>query len=342
MKLSIAAKWVIIMIILTVVPLGVLGYFAVNDMQNLGNSVADDAEQMGTTAVEDATQMGNTAVEDATTALDDLGADLIQYRAQDISKQLDVYFHDHPGVTIETLQSDNYFQALAVQDVGVGGYTVLAKKEGGVFLFHKNPKLVGVSVYAFRTTLPAIVALMDQHLQNPTGITGGVYDWKEPDGSIRTKYGCIYDLKEQSTYQGAPTGTLTMVYTAYFDDYAKPAVTTGDKISTSIAATQDTINTSMEETNDSIASKTDSVRTRNIAIIVAIVFVAAIIAFFVARSVTKPVRQLTAVADKISKGEMDVTIDVKSKDEIGDLAQSFERMVAAVRFLSQDQEKGGK
>ena len=49
-----------------------------------------------------------------------------------------------------------------------------------------------------------------------------------------------------------------------------------------------------------------------------------------------------AVADKISKGEMDVTIDVKSKDEIGDLAKSFERMVAAVRFLSQDQEKGGK
>lgn len=364
MKLSIAAKWVIIMVVLTVVPLAILGYFAVSDMQNLGNSVADDAQAMGTAAVDnatamgnaavqDATVMGNAAVQDATTALNDLGADLIQYRAQDISRQCDVYLHEHPGMTIEALQSDSYFRALAVQDVGVGGYTVLAKKDGGVFLFHKVSTLEGVPVTAFATQLPALVALYEQHLANPTGITGGVYDWQEPDGSIRQKYGCLCDLEEQSTYQGTPTGTLTLVYTAYFDDYAKPAVTTQNsintsitatqnKINTSIAATQDSINTSMDETNASIDSKVSDVRTRNIVIILAIVIVVAIIAFLVGRSVTKPITQLTAVADKVSKGELDVKIDIKSKDEIGDLAGSFERMVAAVRFLSEDQEKGGK
>ena len=37
-------------------------------------------------------------------------------------------------------------------------------------------------------------------------------------------------------------------------------------------------------------------------------------------------------------GDMDVAVDIKSKDEIGDLAESFNRMVVAVRFLSEDEE----
>lgn len=51
------------------------------------------------------------------------------------------------------------------------------------------------------------------------------------------------------------------------------------------------------------------------------------------RKLTDPVKHLTEVADKISKGEMDVKVDVNSDDEIGELAGSFERMVASIKIL---------
>lgn len=51
------------------------------------------------------------------------------------------------------------------------------------------------------------------------------------------------------------------------------------------------------------------------------------IALAIARSVSMPIQQITQVADKISKGESRARIDISSKDEVGELATSFNRMV---------------
>ncbi|TAN63162.1 HAMP domain-containing protein [bacterium] len=50
-------------------------------------------------------------------------------------------------------------------------------------------------------------------------------------------------------------------------------------------------------------------------------------ALVIARSVSRPIQQITQVADKISKGESKARIDISSKDEVGELATSFNRMV---------------
>jgi HAMP domain-containing protein len=53
-----------------------------------------------------------------------------------------------------------------------------------------------------------------------------------------------------------------------------------------------------------------------------------------ANAIVTPIVHLRDVADRVSRGEMDdVEIDVRSQDEIGDLAGAFRRMVASVRFL---------
>lgn len=99
---------------------------------------------------------------------------------------------------------------------------------------------------------------------------------------------------------------------------------------------------SVNELEDDLSRNTNTVMI-TLATVLALAIIAALaMAVVFSRSITKPVSELRDVADKISKGEMDVKIDIKSKDEIGDLAESFGRMVAAVRFLSQDQEKGDK
>ncbi|MCH8334489.1 MAG: HAMP domain-containing protein [Proteobacteria bacterium] len=57
-----------------------------------------------------------------------------------------------------------------------------------------------------------------------------------------------------------------------------------------------------------------------------IVFIAAISAVVVSRKFTAPLESLSAAVRKIAKGDFDVKVDIKSRDEIGQLADSFNNM----------------
>ncbi len=57
-----------------------------------------------------------------------------------------------------------------------------------------------------------------------------------------------------------------------------------------------------------------------------------IIAWFSARAIVNPIRKLTDAAERMSLGELNVKIDVKSKDEIGLLAQAIGRMQTSLRL----------
>lgn len=64
----------------------------------------------------------------------------------------------------------------------------------------------------------------------------------------------------------------------------------------------------------------------------------------VSRSLVRPLRDLRTATERISKGDFDVTLDIRSGDELGELADSFERMVAAIKFFreharSEDEER---
>ena len=62
--------------------------------------------------------------------------------------------------------------------------------------------------------------------------------------------------------------------------------------------------------------------------------VAGALGIFFAGSITRPLVHLRDAADRVSRGDVDgVEIDVNTKDEVGDLAGAFRRMVASVRFL---------
>jgi HAMP domain-containing protein len=56
--------------------------------------------------------------------------------------------------------------------------------------------------------------------------------------------------------------------------------------------------------------------------------------FFLARSITSPIENLSQVADRVSRGDLKASkIDVLSNDEIGDLAKSFNRMLNSYQIL---------
>ncbi len=73
---------------------------------------------------------------------------------------------------------------------------------------------------------------------------------------------------------------------------------------------------------------------RNAFILLALtVFPVILIAYFVSRSLSVPIRNLTEIADSISMGEMDLEIqEVSRKDELGVLASAIERLRASMEL----------
>jgi len=65
-----------------------------------------------------------------------------------------------------------------------------------------------------------------------------------------------------------------------------------------------------------------------IAILIAVLFI-----FIFSKTIIKDIRRLNAVAEAISLGNMDVELTVVRKDEIGQLADSFGRMVASLKIM---------
>jgi methyl-accepting chemotaxis protein len=67
-------------------------------------------------------------------------------------------------------------------------------------------------------------------------------------------------------------------------------------------------------------------------LLIATVILVSIIAYFSAQRVTKPIKKLTDAAEQMSLGDLNVQIDVQSKDEIGLLARALGRMQTSLRL----------
>ncbi len=65
-------------------------------------------------------------------------------------------------------------------------------------------------------------------------------------------------------------------------------------------------------------------------------FFAILIALFLSKTITNPTLKLKILAEQISMGKLDKHIEIKSRDEIGDLARTFNLMTRKLK-ISQDQ-----
>jgi len=66
---------------------------------------------------------------------------------------------------------------------------------------------------------------------------------------------------------------------------------------------------------------------------IAVAILGVALAWGITRSVTRPVRRLVEVADNISMGDLDMPVQVTSRDEIGELQESIERMRLSLKTV---------
>ncbi|MCS3799337.1 response regulator [Niastella sp. OAS944] len=71
--------------------------------------------------------------------------------------------------------------------------------------------------------------------------------------------------------------------------------------------------------------------TVSIVIVVVVVALILVLLYFVIRAIVDPIRAMQKAADRIALGETDLNVLVASKDEIGQLAASFNKLIAASR-----------
>ncbi len=66
------------------------------------------------------------------------------------------------------------------------------------------------------------------------------------------------------------------------------------------------------------------------------VIMSIIIGYFLVRTITYPLKKLERAAESVATGNDDVTLNIQSEDEIGNLASSFNRMTRAIREAKQE------
>lgn len=65
------------------------------------------------------------------------------------------------------------------------------------------------------------------------------------------------------------------------------------------------------------------------------IFSASIIGFFLIRHITLPVKKLNIASKEIARGNLEITVEVRQNDELGELAASFNTMTASLRKAEQ-------
>ncbi|MBP2632750.1 MAG: methyl-accepting chemotaxis protein signaling domain protein [Firmicutes bacterium] len=139
----------------------------------------------------------------------------------------------------------------------------------------------------------------------------------------RKAYGRIIDQATSMVYGGNSSGARALlkgegdkIRTVYQDDLDKLV-----KLKLEQAKKTSDNNTTQAAT-----------ATRNMLIIIAVTILLALgLGWSIARMVGRPVKKLVEAADKLAAGDVNVTVDTTSKDEIGVLCQSFALMTTNIR-----------
>ena len=227
-------------------------------------------------------ELGSASVKESTASLNKLGEQIIQEKAESVARQIEIYLEAHPGLSGASLTNDPRLQEIAVQRVGQTGYTAVHNNKG-INYFHVNPKIVGINLHGLADKLPDFVKVMEAGLH---GAAGGYYDWKDVDGTIRPKY--MYTTPVEGT-------NLIVAATTYIDEFGKPASAILGKVG---------------QMQGTYAARYKNRFLLFLAVVLIVLVVLLAVIYTYSSSIVRPIRHLSEVADRISMGDLEATVNV--------------------------------
>ena len=244
----------------------------------------------------------------STDVVEQLGQQIIAEKARSVAEQVRLYLLSHPGLRRQDFPGDQEFQKIAVQKVGLTGYTALQSvpDENGIWRnwAHVNPKIMGIDMSTLKGPMgqKAFDSFWKVFSAGKDGKESrGYYTWQEKDGSFSQKYMVCAPVKGTPYYVAATT---------YLQEFTRP----------------------VKEVENRANEMTRETRNTVFVIVGATLLLVGVIVLLYGQRLTSRIKSLTNVAERISVGEMDAEIKVKSRDEIGDLAEAISRMQESIRL----------
>jgi nitrogen fixation/metabolism regulation signal transduction histidine kinase len=282
--MNIRARLFLAFLFLTVLPLTVVSYVGLNSIENVSKLT----------------------VEDSTEHMKKLGENAIRQKALDVAAQVKLYLEANPKLLSDpaSMMRDKRLATIAVQPVGMTGYTAMYDSKGIVY-FHYNTDLVGKDMHMFETTLPEFWAIFNASLDGK--VTGSSYLWKEQDGSLREKY-----------MECVPVGVtpLRIAATTYIDEFYTP----------------------IRDTQQEARSIFEHTRTQVFIAIVSITVLALLIALGLSSYISNPIASVIEASKAVEAGHftsVNLNEVEKRTDELGGLARVFSRMTEQVKSREQ-------
>ncbi len=232
-------------------------------------------------------------------------------KAKSVASQCSIFLKNNPDLNKDDFYYNFDLKGISIQKVGTKGYTALVEipetDEGDdQFLIwsHPNPDFIGAPILL--TYKPFLGSSYDKYrkLVNTLRIgkgSSGYYTWKDEKNRVKERFVAIEPI-EQTPY--------SILSSTFIEDFTGPI-------------------TKLEEDAKQLTEKTRNVTIGILSGILVLIFL--FIAVYGYR-LTNNIGKLTDAADRISVGELDVMIDIRSNDEIGALADAISRMQDSLRF----------
>jgi predicted Zn finger-like uncharacterized protein len=252
--------------------------------------------------------LSSTVVEASKGTVAQMAEERVAQTALAVSRQCATYLSQHPELTREEFNRHAEFKDLAVQKVGETGYTALYQvpgMEGGVWRTwaHVNAKIIGIDMSDLRQPLgnnfPSFWRIFTGVINGKE--SRGYYGWQDKDGTVRDKFMVCTPVK------GTP---YIIAATTYMDEFTGP----------------------VREVETEINRLYGGALKRIMAIALAAFLVVAGLVFVYGQKLSGKIKSLTEAADRISVGDLDAQIQIRSDDEIGGLAEAIGRMQESIRL----------
>jgi predicted Zn finger-like uncharacterized protein len=252
-------------------------------------------------------KMAVSLTDESTEIVNQMAEEKIEDLSTAVAIQCRLYLLAHPELNKADFMNDMGFKTLAVQKVGLTGYTALYEMPDADHIWrtwaHVNPKIIAIDMSTLKKS-------MGNNFQGFwkifTGVKGGkrsqgYYTWQDKDGKFREKFMVCTPVA------GTP---FVIAATTYLDEFTGPV-----KL--------------MESRASALTEKT---RLITWAILGGTILLIGLIVSIYAHRLTGKIKSLTDVAERISIGDLGIEIETRSRDEIGELAEAISRMQDSIRL----------
>lgn len=240
------------------------------------------------------------------------GAEKLMQKARNVAKQCEIYLRANPDLLRGSFFYNPEFKKIAVQSFGKTGYTCLFQEpepelgRGWIIWAHPNPELIG---NVDKDVMRKIVGPhYDDFMNLLTSSQGrkevnGVCKLLDPDGKLRKKILAISPI----SVDNAPFFLMTTASVYEFGEKNKQLISHAKEL-----------------------AKKNKIFSLGFLISAILIIGFCILSY--SYRLTRNIQYLAVVAHRISRGNLQVGIYVKSNDEIGKLADAISRIQDSLRF----------